>query len=177
MEQAFRSSSVRCPRPVCSMRQHARAVAHRPVPARATRQAAFHRPSSRSSAPSRIPPLQIGHSERYRLATNVLQQESAATVAERSTDGTFNVDQSQLRKLAQSRGATPFEGSSVDSVFQLADALLTSLDRGLSTNSADLSKRASAFGSNTLPPKEEVTLLCAFCFCMQPEPLAFVLRV
>lgn len=103
--------------------------------------------------------MQVGHSERCRLATKVIQQESAATVAERPTDEIFNVDQSQLRKLAQSRGDTPFEGASVNSVFQLADALLTSLDRGLSTNSADLSKRASAFGSNTLPPKEETSFL------------------
>lgn len=42
-------------------------------------------------------------------------------------------------------------------MFQLANALRTSLEFGLVTDAEDLEKRAAIFGSNTLPSKEEVS--------------------
>lgn len=69
----------------------------------------------------------------------------------------FLIDQSQLRQLAQQKDSPLFESASVANVFQLANALRTSLEFGLVTDTKDLERRAAMFGCNTLPAKEEVS--------------------
>ncbi len=94
-------------------------------------------------------------------ALHALQQQEAPASQSTSIDASRNpdflMDQAQLQKLAQSRGTHLFDGSTVANVFQLANALRTSLEFGLVTDASDSEKRAASFGSNTLPVKQEVS--------------------
>ncbi len=116
----------------------------------------------RISACTRSTPLQQFQQATPRSrALHAVQQQEAPTSQSASVDGPSNadflIDQAQLQKLAQSRGTHLFDGSTVASVFQLANALRTSLEFGLVTDALGLEKRAASFGSNTLPVKQEVS--------------------
>lgn len=93
---------------------------------------------------------------------SAVQQQAAATTDLSSTGAAcddFLIEQSQLRQLAQKKDAPLFESASVANTFQLANALRTSLEFGLVTDAQDLERRAAVFGCNTLPSKEEVSLI------------------
>lgn len=99
-------------------------------------------------------------------APSAVQQEAAptdvsTTVSPANDD--FLINQGQLRQLAQTKDSPLFEGASIANVFQLANALRTSLEFGLVTDAEDLQDRAAVFGSNTLPSKEEVNLNSSGC--------------
>ena len=90
---------------------------------------------------------------------SAVQQQEAATTdlsSTKSAGDDFLLEQSQLQQLAQKKDSPLFESASVANVFQLANALRTSLDFGLVTDTEDLERRAAVFGCNTLPSKEEV---------------------
>ena len=93
------------------------------------------------------------------IPSAVQQQEAATTdLSSAKTAGDdFLIDQSQLRQLAQTKDSLLFEGASIANVFQLANALRTSLEFGLVTDAQDLERRAAVFGCNTLPSREEVS--------------------
>ena len=121
---------------------------------------------SASERQRRIPaPYQAASSHRslpsrtVHIPSAIQQQEAAATdMSSTKTAGDdFLIDQSQLRQLAQQKDSPLFESASVANVFQLANALRTSLEFGLVTDTKDLERRAAMFGCNTLPAKEEVS--------------------
>ena len=100
-------------------------------------------------------------SRRLHAPRAVRQQEAATadvTSVKSKAEDNFLIDSPQLRQLAQSKGSQLFDGTSVTSVSQLANALRTSLEFGLITDDKDLQERAAVFGSNTLPAKQEVRL-------------------
>lgn len=111
-----------------------------------------------------FPPL---HQPRHRSllkrtvhTLSAVQQQEAATKdlpSSSSVGGDFQINQGQLRQLAQTKDSPLFEGASFANVFQLANALRISLKFGLVTDAEDLERRAAIFGSNTLPSKEEVS--------------------
>lgn len=97
---------------------------------------------------------------------SAVQQQEAAPADLSTTTPTnddFQINQSQLQALAQRKDSPLFEGASVANVFQLANALRTSLEFGLVTDAQDLENRAAVFGCNTLPSKAEVSLMYLAC--------------
>ena len=102
------------------------------------------------------------HNRRLAAPAAVQQKEAVTTnsaPAESPAEDDFQINQTQLRQIAQSKGSHLFDGARVASVFQLAAALRTSLELGLAVDDADFKSRAAVFGSNTLPQKEEVSCL------------------
>ena len=95
----------------------------------------------------------------FHTLSAVQEQEAATQDLSSSTSAgdDFQINQGQLRQLAQTKDSALFEGASITNVFQLANALRTSLEFGLVTDAQDLERRATTFGSNTLPSKEEVS--------------------
>lgn len=112
-------------------------------------------------APSRAALDRRNLLQRTVSAPSAVQQEAAPTAVSTTVtpaDDDFLINQGQLCQLAQTKDSPLFEGASVANVFQLANALRTSLEFGLVTDATDLQIRATVFGSNTLPSKEEVSL-------------------
>ena len=99
--------------------------------------------------------------------TRAVQQtdspQATATEQHIQTNSEFGISSSQLQHLAENRGVEVFENSAVNSVYQLAQSLRVSLEFGLVTDASELEARRAAFGSNTLPEKEEVHLDCYSC--------------
>lgn len=118
-------------------------------------------PRQRISACIRSTRLQLQQATSRSQALHAVQQQEApaspSTSIDASSDPDFLIDQAQLQNLGQSRGTDLFDGSTVANVFQLANALRTSLEFGLVTDASDLEKRAASFGSNTLPVRQEVS--------------------
>ncbi|KAL3161892.1 hypothetical protein ABBQ38_008979 [Trebouxia sp. C0009 RCD-2024] len=111
-------------------------------------------------APSRAALDRRNLLQRTVSAPSAVQQEAAPTAVSTTVtpaDDDFLINQGQLCQLAQTKDSPLFEGASVANVFQLANALRTSLEFGLVTDATDLQIRATVFGSNTLPSKEETS--------------------
>ena len=113
------------------------------------------------TAPSQAATNRKNLLKRSTHTTSAVQQQVAAPTdvsATNSDNEDFLISQGQLRQLAETKDAPLFEGASFANVFQLANALRTSLEFGLVTDAQDLKNRAAVFGCNTLPSKEEVSL-------------------
>ena len=87
------------------------------------------------------------------------QQKTAAADSEqpaKNVPGQYGISLKQLQKLAELQQGDLWKTDSFDSPRQLAQCLATSLERGLTSDTADLEARAKAFGTNRLPEKERV---------------------
>ena len=161
MEQVAKLGSFRCGATSLSARRHLHAATYR---------SQHHLMWAHASVPPRAHSLgstcaprlkHFNQTERRSPALHAVQQDEAPTAhpdhTDPNADAGFLVDGAQLRELAQSKDSQLFDSSTFKNVFQLANALRVSLDCGLVTDASDMEKRAAAFGSNTLPAKQEVS--------------------
>ena len=74
-----------------------------------------------------------------------------------SRPGGYGITVAELVKLSETPADEIYAASTVHSAKQLAELLGTSLDSGLSSNEAELDKRARVLGANRLPERQQVS--------------------